>query len=109
MATNICQCPSPPGGQATCNEDQFAICRVINGVAHTECINVSNDLRSLSSQEGQNWILSQVFQVTRSPFQPVNPLERAIIGSGRFRVPGTNDVVTFKLPVGSWRGRPAGA
>lgn len=109
MAKNICQCPNPPGGQATCNEDQLVICRVVGGVAHTECIDVSNDLRSLSSQEGQNWILARVFQTNRSPIQPIDPLERAILGTGRFRVPGTNDVVTFKLPLGSRRGRLAGA
>jgi hypothetical protein len=109
MAKNICQCPNPPGGQATCNEDQLAICRVVNGVAYTECIDVPSDVQSLSSTQGRNWILSQVFQVQRSPFQPVDDVETSILREGRYRVPGTTDVVSFKIPVGSLRDRPLGA
>lgn len=107
MAT-VCQCPNPPGGQATCGDDQIAICRVVGGVAHTECIDVSSDL-VLTSLAGQNWLLSQVYQTARQPFQPMNAIDRAVVASGRYRVPGTRDEVVFRLPVGSRRGRPAGA
>jgi hypothetical protein len=109
LAKNICQCPNPPGGQATCNEDQLAICRVVNNVAHTECIDAPDDLGSFSSTEGKNWILSKVLQVQRSPFQPVDQAENDILSRGRYRVPETADVVHFKIPVGSRRGRPVGA
>ena len=35
---NICKCPSPPGGEATCEAHQLAICRIENGVPITDCI-----------------------------------------------------------------------
>jgi hypothetical protein len=35
---NSCDCPIPPGGRATCDDNQLAICRVTNGVAETFCI-----------------------------------------------------------------------
>lgn len=107
MAT-VCQCPNPPGGQATCGDNQIAICRVVGGVAHTECISVSTDL-VLTSLAGQNWLLSHVYQTPRRPLEPVDANDRAVITSGRYRVPGTRDEVVFRLPVGSRLGRPAGA
>ena len=35
---NSCDCPIPPGGRATCDDDQLAICVVTNGVADTFCV-----------------------------------------------------------------------
>lgn len=102
---NVCQCPNPPGGQASCNEDQLAICRVVNGVTHTECVDIPPDLGPLTSTTARNWILSEIFQVQRSPFQPLDPAETAVLGRGRYNVPGTDDVVHFKIPVGSRHGR----
>jgi hypothetical protein len=106
---NICQCPIPPGGQATCNDDQLAICRVINGVAHTECIDVPDQVGSLTSTRGRNWILSEVTMNQRDPLSVIDPSELNILNSGRYRVPGTSDVIHFRVPVARPRGRPVGA
>lgn len=104
MGKNICQCPQPPGGQASCNEDQLAICRVINGVAHTECVDVPFDPDSLSSIEGKNWLLSVITRVRRQQFQPITEHDDSILANGRYEIPGTTDVVRFVIPVNLRRG-----
>lgn len=93
----ICQCPTPPGGQATCGDNQLAICRVVNGVAHTECIDIPTNI-TLNSLEGHNWVLSKVMQTPRPPQQRVRHYEQIIIDKKRYRIPGTNDSTTFSIP-----------
>jgi hypothetical protein len=106
LSRNICRCPNPPGGQADCNEDQLALCRVVNGEAHTQCIDVPDAVGFLSSTEGKNWLLSEILQIERDPNQPVSRFEDSLLSSGVFRVPGTDDVVHFRIPVSSRGSRP---
>jgi hypothetical protein len=106
MAATICQCPTPPGGQARCGENQLAICRVINGVAHTECITVPSDLTSLTSTQGKNWLLSIVLNTFRLSSQPISADEEEILDRGSYTVPGTDDVVRFAAPVTDERSTP---
>lgn len=40
---NTCECVNPPGGTATCGDDQLAICVVEDGVSHTYCITLPRD------------------------------------------------------------------
>jgi hypothetical protein len=83
---NICICPNPPGGSATCEERQLAICRIVDGQPVTECISppsyivresmiaaVSKAERPtlLSAYRVANWTISRVLQVTRNALEPI--------------------------------------
>ena len=105
---NICNCPHPPGGQATCPDGQLAICRVIGGIAYTECHEPPPGLIFLDTKMN-NWALSVIMGTPRSLGQVIGPAEWQILGLGSYVVPGTNDVVTFSLPlppIGVLRVRP---
>lgn len=71
-AKNVCQCPKPPGGVATCEADQVAICKVIDGTAHTMCISppsqvlISLRRRGLKSALVQIWLRRQIEKALRS-------------------------------------------
>lgn len=110
---NICNCPTPPGGQAVCSEDQLAICRIVNGVAYMECVDAPPDAGAPGSQAFNNWVLSAITGTDRSPFDPVSFAEAAIVRRGFYEVPETRETVYFKLPVDEPRGhgqnQPVGA
>lgn len=40
---NTCDCTDPPGGTASCEDDQLAVCVVEDGEAHTFCITLPRD------------------------------------------------------------------
>jgi len=43
---NTCQCVNPPGGTASCDDNQLAICVVEYGVAHAFCVTMPRDALS---------------------------------------------------------------
>lgn len=90
----ICDCPSPPGGRAICPDDHFAICRVINNTAYTECIPRPPDV--VGEQALKNWALSIVTGNPRSYAQSLSIADTTILLSSVYE---SRDMrVTFKLP-----------
>ena len=95
---NICNCPTPPGGQAVCSEEQLAICRVVNGVVSTECLDPPAAVLRAGTQALKNWILSKVTNFSRSSADLVGRQEEGWLSSGKFVDPSTNTTVRFSLP-----------
>lgn len=109
IGKNICNCPRPPGGQAVCADDQFAICRVSHGVAYTECIDLPPALIGAGPLAIGNWALSEVMGTARSFAQRIDRAENEILHRGYYSVPDSTDSVSFKLPAEAQRGSPLGA
>jgi uncharacterized protein YegP (UPF0339 family) len=117
---NTCRCPDPPGGQASCEGHQLAICRIIGGMAHTDCISPPTDviLASISALEapppvallaGQrisNWTLANLYDKKRQALasltaQDIEALEAGLegdairgIGAGLRLAPQTVPAIT---------------
>jgi hypothetical protein len=102
MAKNVCPCPSPPGGQATCEEKQLAICRVVNGAPVFECITLPSKMLSLAIGSGGNdpKYLDFVLEVvTRGVSRTLPDAERQQILSQReFTHPITGEKTRFNAP-----------
>jgi len=99
MATNFCNCPTPPGGTVTCEDGQLAICVVRNGVIEARCVNPPT---YASEIEMSNWILSTVTGDYRHPQSPIEPEMQRILVAGRYE---SDDVqVTFRLIQGEQLG-----
>jgi len=97
---NICDCPNPPGGQAVCEPNQLAICRVKNGVAQMQCLNppvISAPVGSPGWQLAmQNWVLSAVTGEHREPGRSLGPAELQLLIDGHRET--RREIVTFSLP-----------
>lgn len=94
---NICKCPLPPGGEAVCNEEQLAICRVVDGVPYTECVDLGNtaDLRSMA-----NALKYAVSAITKNSLDVTHSLtmkDLQMLSDGRHASLDSGEV-TFKLP-----------
>src|SRR5688572_15228186 len=78
-AKNVCQCPKPPGGVAVCDGDQVAICKIVDGTAHTICLSPPNEilkrihLRGIKSLIVKLWLRRQIEKALQS--------KKEIIGS----------------------------
>jgi hypothetical protein len=95
-AMNICDCPNPPGGRATCEDHQLAICRVRQGVAETHCIDPPKDATGGALS---NWLLGIVTGVDREPWAPLSQDDREVLEAGQYLDPRTGVFTTFRLPV----------
>ena len=101
--SNICPCPTPPGGQATCSDNQLAICRVIDGEAHTECHDLTRYYRprgffiSRDLYPVLNTVIGIVTgrTVRREGALPIEDL--TMLRQGRCDLPGGGKVL-FRLP-----------
>lgn len=91
------QCPMPPGGSATCDTDQLAICRIVNGQPETDCISVPAHLRHQPLEAFQNWVLEQITLLPRAQ-APLGPRELRVLASGEFADPARGLEVRFRLP-----------
>ena len=92
---NVCECPLPPGGQAVCDENHLAICRVINGKAHTECVDLSQYGDNLSAIKS-----AMVKAITKESYTLEMPLtyqEISILDSGFYQSEKAG-IVTFSQP-----------
>lgn len=90
-----CPCPMPPGGQVTCEDHQVAICRVIGGVPHGECISPP-DTEMLGGSDGlYRWVVEQITGRKRAR---ISPEDIRMLHSGRYFDPRTKEEVTFNLP-----------
>ena len=99
---NVCNCETPPGGQAICEPNQLAICRVKNGVAQMQCLNPPTTvaIQNLTEWKLQmaNWVLSIITSSDRSETTAVTPTDWQLLASGRSEDSSTGEVVTFSLP-----------
>jgi hypothetical protein len=99
---NVCECPKPPGGTATCPDDHVAICRVTNGVAETACIPPDKTL----SAETQ--AIEFLRTITGQDFTSLGSAEQAILDAGEYKSQDGSMRVTFKLPFSDRSGGGAG-
>ncbi|MGY4172660.1 hypothetical protein [Bradyrhizobium sp. USDA 4529] len=100
---NICECPKPPGGKATCPDDHVAICRVIKGVAETACIPPDKTL----SKEDQAIEFLRI--ITGQLFTTLGHAEQSILDAGEYVSPDGSMRVLFSLPESGRSGGGAGA
>jgi hypothetical protein len=89
---NSCTCPNPPGGRVDCPDDHVAVCRVINGVARSECIPPDKTL----SEEAQAIRLLSI--ITGQTIARIGSAEQTLLDSGEYKSPDGSMPVTFKLP-----------
>ncbi len=105
---NICKCPRPPGGTATCEQNQLAICRIVDGQPVAECINPPPFVESeahfatraplqpsadpafwsqnipvvVSAQRVANWVLACAIQESRPALAPIDLYRMQFLRSG---------------------------
>ncbi len=94
---NTCECPQPPGGRAVCSADQLAICRVVNGVAYTECIDVPHHVAAAGANVKFVWAMDVIRNQSFSPSRRVSSDDIDILSAGYFSSSRSGDV-TFSLP-----------
>jgi hypothetical protein len=106
----LCPCPSPPGGQVTCEDDQVAICRIIGGVPHGECITPPRSTgigvlgRPIIDRETlRRWALEKI---TGRLKIDVTVQDIRMLESGSYVDPVTGEEVTFRLPASFFDDRP---
>ncbi len=93
----ICNCPEPPGGRVTCDNDQLAICRIKNGRIEAECISIPSNISRLSPINNFNWILSTVTGTQRDISSFLFASDYEILKRGSYRDGGYE--VRFTLPL----------
>ena len=94
--SNTCQCPSPPGGQVTCEAYQLAVCSVRNGVTHAACYTPASAVNS--PLKLNNWALEIVMGSPRSLEQSLTADETIILASATFQR-SDGSFVHFRMPV----------
>jgi hypothetical protein len=92
---NVCPCPNPPGGAAVCPDDHLAICRVVNGQAHTECVPPPTDLSDI---QVANWVLRVVTGRRRELDQPLSKNDSRVLESGEYLDRKLGVRVSFAMP-----------
>lgn len=95
-----CPCPMPPGGVVTCDDDQVAVCRVIGGVPHGECVTPPSEHRAFFEKTGDpdrlySWALEVI---TGHPRRNITQQDRDTLRSGRYQDVVTGEEVSFALP-----------
>jgi hypothetical protein len=101
--SNTCQCPNPPGGQVTCNDDQLAICGLRDGQIVSGCFDRPDHTLTIESESERtvalsNWALSLITGASRSDYDPIAPAELAMLRAGVYRDAATGQIVNFSLP-----------
>lgn len=91
-----CPCPAPPGGHVTCDDNQIAICRIIGGVPHSECVTPPSSLFTRQyTDEVHRWVLERI---TGKKWGSVTSDDIKLLESGRYIDKNTGEEVTFSLP-----------
>ena len=101
--SNICKCPSPPGGTIQCSDEQLAICGYRDGQIVSGCFDRPARVRTISDNNERNvalanWALSQIVGVTRSDDAPLGDRFCAMLATGHHRNEETGEVIKFSLP-----------
>jgi len=91
---NICEFPDRSGGHVGCEPNQMALCRVLNGIAHGECLNPPP---SASGRALVNWALSRITGTWHSTSATIPDFELETLEAGKFKRAG-GAIVTFALP-----------
>ena len=91
---NICNCHTPPGGSVECEPHQMAVCSVIDGVAHRQCLDAP--LKG-SDTALANWALSHITGVKRLTRAPIAISDLQLLLEGKFER-SENEILTFSLP-----------
>lgn len=105
MGSNVCDCPQPPGGQVSCGANQIAICRVVNGVVRSFCMDPPDNLRDLGyfqALPNAKFIFDILYQVTgeerwrgsKAPFREA----LNILKKGYYKNAATGVAIQLKLP-----------
>lgn len=91
--SNVCNCPTPPGGQVVCEPRQMAVCIIENGIARHQCLDPINDRDPFALV---NWALSEVTGEPRNSFTRVTGEDLKILIDGNYRTARLR--ATFSLP-----------
>lgn len=108
MSRCTCPCPSPPGGQVTCEPGQLAKCIIRNGSVEASCTDPPDSIRKkmmqLKTTEAMlnnsfiaNWILIEVTGDKRSDHQAISILDQNILRTGSYANPRLKITVKFRL------------
>jgi hypothetical protein len=105
---NQCSCPEPPGGYASCSDEQLAICRIVHGRIKAECIDLpasASEIKQLPTAALLNWALTAITLEHRGEYQLVTDEDYQTLKiwshAARERVETTDvngDSVSFRLP-----------
>jgi hypothetical protein len=101
--SNVCNCPKPPGGSITCNDDQLAVCGYQNGAIVSGCFPRPAHITAVYEESERqlllsNWILSTVTGTPRPDDAPLTPDLIALLQSGTYTNEQTRDTLHFVLP-----------
>lgn len=103
--SSTCQCPSPPGGQVSCEAYQLAVCSIRNGVTHAACYTPTSAVNSQLNLN--NWTLEIVTGSPRSLEKSLTAHEKGILERATYeRRDGT--LVHFHMPLIGFRS-PSGS
>ncbi len=124
MSKNVCKCPEPPGGEAVCEPHQLAICRIVDGRVHTQCVNPPASLDGgifieappvasfdATKPSHLRWALQVIRGEEHGDDQHavliekmfgekllLSREERRILAQGEWNDPASGETVTFRLP-----------
>lgn len=100
---NVCQCPKPPGGSITCNQDQLAVCGYQDGQIVSGCYDRPEHALFIQDENEKhlvltNWVLSRITGAYRADYDPVEPDLFKMLRRGEYKNEATGEVVKFSLP-----------
>ena len=99
LGENVCDCPSPPGGQIQCDNNQVAFCRISEGKVIGTCKAPPRDQRE--GTRLQAWVILELTGERVSPDDiSKRPELKRIITQGEFTNPKTGEIIRFRLPKG---------
>ena len=81
-------------GGVVCEPNQMAVCTVLNGIAHNECLNLKS---SVSGKALVNWALGRIIGTSHSATAAVFNAELKMLEAGTCKRAG-GAIVTFTLP-----------
>lgn len=97
QAKNSCLCQDPPGGQITCEENQYAFCKVIEGKVYGDCKTPPKS--SSKGVELDAWVLSEVLGTAVQPRDVRREAKlQEILWAKHYQDPRTGEITTFSPP-----------
>lgn len=101
--SNSCDCPNPPGGRVTCNNNQLAICRVKNGVPEMCCVDLPTSIDNINDQAERNaainaWVYKYVTEQDISRRDAMGSNVVQFLHSGQFINRETGEMIRFRAP-----------
>ena len=91
-AENKVECSRPPGGNISCENNQFALCKVKKGEVDGHCKTPPKDIKG---KQLSAWILKEVLEIDVDPNDVDKEEYKAILTKGSF---STRDVtIRFRM------------